>query len=82
MEYGGLRGIIDDLFVRPSARGRGVAAALLEALTADCAGRGVRSLTVEVGPENEIAKRVYARAGLTESGRLLMSRGLAPPLHE
>ena len=82
MEYGGLRGFIDDLFVRPSARGRGIANTLLEAMTADCVARGVRSLSVEVGPDNDAARRVYARAGLTDSGRLLLSGALAPPLHE
>ena len=82
MEYGGLRGFIDDLFVRPSARGRGIANALLEAMTADCVARGVRALSVEVGPDDDAARRVYARAGLTDSGRLLLSGALAPPLHE
>jgi GNAT superfamily N-acetyltransferase len=82
MEYGGLRGFIDDLFVRPSARGHGVAAALLDVMTADCVARGVRSLNIEVGPDNDVAKRVYARAGFVDSERLLLARPLAPPLHE
>jgi hypothetical protein len=55
---------------------------LLEAMTADCVARGVRSLNVEVGPGNDAARRVYARAGLTDSGPLLLSGALAPPLRE
>jgi GNAT superfamily N-acetyltransferase len=82
MEYGGMRGFIDDLFVRPSARRRGVAAALLDALIADCLTRGVRSLSVEVAADNVAGNRVYERAGLANEGRLLLSRGLASPLHE
>jgi GNAT superfamily N-acetyltransferase len=82
MEYGGLRGFIDDLFVRPQARGRGVASALLAAITEECVARGVLSLNVEVGPDNDAARRVYARAGLADSGRMLLSRALAAPLHE
>ena len=82
MEYGGLRGFIDDLFVRPSARGRGVASALLTAMTEECVARAVLLLNVEVGPDNDVARRVYARAGLADSGRLLLSRALAAPLHE
>jgi GNAT superfamily N-acetyltransferase len=81
MEYGGLRGFIDDLFVRPAARGQGVAAALLDAVAADCGVRGVRALHVEVGPENAVAQRVYARSGFVESGHTFLTRPLAAPLH-
>ena len=81
MEYGGLRGFVDDLFVRPAARGQGVAAALLERLAADCVARGVRALHVEAGPDNGIAQRVYARSGFVDSGHMLLTRPLAPPLH-
>ena len=81
MEYGGLRGFVDDLFVRPAARGQGVAAKLLDALAADCAVRGVRALHVEVGPDNAIAQRVYARGGFVDSGHMLLTRPLAAPLH-
>ena len=81
MEYGGLRGFVDDLFVAPDARGRGVAAALLAAVRSDCDARGVRALHVEVGPDNEVARRVYARAGFADSGHLLYSLPLASPVH-
>ena len=82
MEYGGLRGFIDDLYVRPDARGRGAGAALLAAARADAVRRGVRALHVEVGPENHVARRVYARAGFGESGHLFLSLPLAAPVHE
>jgi len=81
MEYGGLRGFIDDLFVRPAARGRGAGAALLAAAQADAERRGVRALHVEVGPENAIARRVYSRAGYVDSGHLFYSLPLASPVH-
>lgn len=81
MEFGGMRGFIDDLFVRQSARGRGVATALLDAVVTECNTRGVRALLVEVGPDNAGARRVYERAGLVDSGRLVLSRTLASPLH-
>jgi GNAT superfamily N-acetyltransferase len=81
MEYGGLRGFIDDLFVLPRARGHGIAADLLAATRAGAAARGVRALHVEVGPANDTARRLYARAGYVDSGHLLLSLPLAPPLH-
>lgn len=81
MEYGGLRGFVDDLFVRPGARGQGIAGALIEAIVADCGWRGVRSLHVEAGPDNESALRAYARSGFVDSGHLLLTRQLLTPIH-
>ncbi|WP_158508914.1 GNAT family N-acetyltransferase [Gemmatirosa kalamazoonensis] len=81
MEYGGLRAFIDDLYVRPAARGRGAGAGLLAAARAGAAARGVRALHVEVGPGNAVARRLYARAGYVDSGHLLLSLALAAPVH-
>lgn len=81
MEYGGLRGFVDDLYVHPEARGRGVAAALLGAVREACGALGVRALLVEVGPDNATARRVYARAGFADSGHLLLTMPLAAPVH-
>ena len=81
MEYGGLRGFVDDLYVSPVARARGVGLALLGAVRSACVERGVRALHVEVGPENATARRLYARAGYAESGHLLLTLPLAPPVH-
>lgn len=82
MEYGGLRGFIDDFYVRPPARGRGAGSALLAAAREDAERRGVRALHVEVGPDNERALRVYGGAGYIDSGHLLLSLPLAAPVHE
>jgi GNAT superfamily N-acetyltransferase len=81
MEYGGLRGFIDDLYVRPAARGRGAGASLLAAARVDAARRDVRALHVEVGPDNHVARRLYARAGYADSGHLLLTLPLAAPVH-
>ncbi|HEU4642595.1 MAG TPA: GNAT family N-acetyltransferase [Gemmatimonadaceae bacterium] len=81
MEYGGLRGFIDDLYVRPASRRRGAGAGLLAAARAEAARKGVRALHVEVGPESQDARRLYARAGYVESGHLLLTRPLATPVH-
>jgi len=82
MEYGGLRGFVDDLFVAPAFRKRGLAGAALDALKRACVVRGVRALLVETSLENDSAVRVYRRAGFSETGRLLLSMPLATPLHE
>ena len=81
MEYGGLRGFVDDLFVRPGFRGRGLAAAALAELRRTAEEMGVRALLVEVGPQNDIARRVYQRIGLEDTGHVLLSLPLAAPVH-
>jgi GNAT superfamily N-acetyltransferase len=81
MEYGGLRGFIDDLFVRPGFRGRGLAAAALDELRSTAETLGVRALLVEVGPHNATAQRVYRRIGLDDTGHVLLSLPLAAPVH-
>jgi ribosomal protein S18 acetylase RimI-like enzyme len=64
MEFGGLMGYIDDLYVRPEYRRRGAATAGIQALVAECQRRGCRSLHVEVDPANAPAIGVYQRFGL------------------
>jgi GNAT superfamily N-acetyltransferase len=81
MEYGGLRGFVDDLFVRPTARGLGLAAAALDEARRVCEARGVRALCVEVGADDARAHRVYARAGFADTERRLLTRALAEPVH-
>ena len=81
MEYGGLRAFIDDLFVRPAARGRGAGAALLAAAREGAMARGARALCVETGLEGHPARTLYARAGYDDSGHALLTQPLAPPVH-
>ena len=81
MEYGGLRGFVDDLFVRRGFRGRGLAAAALDELRRTAEDLGVRALLVEVGPENDTARRVYRRIGLEDTGHVLLALPLATPVH-
>ena len=81
MEYGGLRGFIDDLYVRPAERGRGTGAALLAAAREGAVTRGLRALCVETGKTDHPARRLYARAGYADSEHSLLVQPLAPPLH-
>ena len=82
MEYGGLRGFVDDLFVRHPFRGEGLGGAALAEVRQACEALGVRALHVEVGPDNETARTVYGRSGFEDSGRLLLTLPLAAPVHE
>lgn len=81
MEFGGLRGFIDDLYVRPAARGRGTGAALLAAARDGAIARGVRALCVETGLADHPARGLYARAGYVDSEHALLVQPLAAPMH-
>jgi GNAT superfamily N-acetyltransferase len=81
MEYGGLRGFVDDFFVAMPFRRRGLGALALQAVKDECVRRGVRALLVEAGPSNDAALSVYARAGLVDTGHLLLKAELSDALH-
>ena len=51
------------MYVRPQARGRGVARALLARLEEEARTRGVKRLTLETGDAQLAALRLYERAG-------------------
>ena len=56
------------MYVRPHARGRGVARALLARLEDEARARGVRRVTLETGDAQHAAIRLYERAGYTRCG--------------
>ena len=68
VEYGGLRGFIDDLYVRPAARGHGAGAALLAAAREGARARGLRVLQVETGEAHHPARPLYSAQGTSTVG--------------
>ncbi|WP_227269428.1 GNAT family N-acetyltransferase [Roseobacter weihaiensis] len=65
LEFGGLDGFIDEIYVRPGVRGRGIATETLQALPRALAGAGLKALHLEVNRTAEATQRLYARAGFT-----------------
>jgi ribosomal protein S18 acetylase RimI-like enzyme len=61
--------------VAPLARGRGAGRALVDALTTEFAGRGVRAVRVVVGADNDSAIGLYERGGFTKVARIEVHRG-------
>ena len=57
------RGELKRMFVDPAARGRGVAAALLERIEADAAARGLAEIVLETGDLHDAAQALYTRHG-------------------
>jgi GNAT superfamily N-acetyltransferase len=75
---GALFASIEDLYVRPEARRRGVGRALLIAANERCAARGVSYVEVQV--EDEAAESFYASLGYEpEAGTRILSRSLPLP---
>lgn len=77
LEYGGRDGFLDELYVAPGHRRRGLARAALEALEAGARAAGVRALHLEVERELDGARELYRRAGFADHDRVLMSKPVA-----
>ena len=60
------RGELKRMFVDPSARGRGVAAALLTRIESDAVARGIREIVLETGDLHDAAQSLYMRHGYRE----------------
>ena len=61
---------LEDLYVRPEHRRRGVARALLEKFLAACRREGVREVTVLTGDDNRTARAFYETLGFSCSGEV------------
>ena len=82
MEYGGLMACVDDLFVVPQSRNKGLATAALLQVRDFCKSIDVRAITVEVSHGNGSAQAVYRRLGLAEApDRQLLALALSSPTH-
>lgn len=58
-------GYLEDLFVAPEARGRGIADALIQACAGRCRELGMPAMEWLTAPDNERAQNVYDRTGAT-----------------
>ncbi len=77
LEHGGLMAEIDELFVLPQARARGVGAALLAAAEADLAQKGCARLQLQLATANAGARGFYQRKGYRErAGYQLLEKSL------
>ncbi|MGC1502896.1 MAG: GNAT family N-acetyltransferase [Sulfitobacter sp.] len=77
IEFGGLDAILDELYIRPGVRGRGIATESLIALPRALAEGGLRAIHLEVDRENSAAVKLYKRAGFAPRDKyMFMSRKL------
>ncbi|MBO9410501.1 MULTISPECIES: GNAT family N-acetyltransferase [unclassified Ruegeria] len=77
VEFGGMDAFIDEIYIRPAVRGRGIATEVLLDLPKALAGAGLTALHLEVDRTNETAQRLYLRTGFKPRDRyVLMSKKL------
>ena len=77
VEFGGLDAIIDELYIRPGVRGRGIATEALTALPKALSAYGLRAIHLEVDKDNPAAIKLYKRAGFAPREKyMFMSRPL------
>jgi RimJ/RimL family protein N-acetyltransferase len=82
MEFGGLSGVIDDLFVRPQFRRQGVGSALLVAVFDACREQRVAAIHVEVDPGGVAACSLYQAFGFRGYGTVRQTLVVQPGSHE
>ena len=71
-------GVMNDLFVAPSARGTGAADALIRACVEECRAHGAAELVWQTARDNARAQRVYDRVGATRSDWVDYSLNMRP----
>lgn len=77
VEFGGMDGSIDELYVRPAIRKRGIASDVLNALPKALADAGIKALHLEVDRHADASQRLYAHAGFVARERyILMTKKL------
>jgi ribosomal protein S18 acetylase RimI-like enzyme len=69
VEHGGAVWFIEELYVSPGVRRRGVARALLRRLFADGRAAGVRAFELELAAGHEAARALYRSLGFRENAR-------------
>ena len=74
LEYGGRDAFVDELFVSPSHRGRGLGRRALEVIDEACRELGVRALHLEAEKDNLPAAGLYRQRGFEDHGRRLMTK--------
>ena len=77
VDHGGGVAMLDDLWIEPGLRGRGLGARLLRAALAGMEEAAARAVVVEADPADAPAMSFYARLGFAPKGAALLVR--APP---
>jgi GNAT superfamily N-acetyltransferase len=78
LEYHGRDAFVDEIYVAPAHRGRGLASRALDRVEEACRELGVHALHLEVERENRTARALYQKRGFSDNDRLLLTRRFPP----
>src|SRR5438445_5432278 len=78
LEHGGRSAWLEELYVEPAARGRGLGTRLLHAALRIAAETGAVAVDLEVDADHQRAGRLYARGGFRPLARARWVRSLEP----
>ncbi|MEO0748435.1 MAG: GNAT family N-acetyltransferase [Pseudomonadota bacterium] len=77
LEMGGMDGFVDEIYIRPGVRGRGIGTEILTSLPAQLAGFGLKAVHLEVDRDKPDVQRLYQKMGFEARDRyVLMTRAL------
>ncbi len=76
LEYRGRDAFVDELYLRPNYRGRGIGTQTLAFAEEACRELGVQALHLEVDFENPDAQRFYHKVGYKLHKRFLMTKAV------
>ena len=77
VEFGGLDGFVDEVYIRPGVRGRGIGTEVLLSLPKALAGAGLKALHLEVDRDDSKTRALYEKLHFEPRERyMLMSRKL------
>jgi ribosomal protein S18 acetylase RimI-like enzyme len=76
IDHGGRVAVLDDLWIEPGLRGRGLGRRLMDAALADMSACGARAVVVEADPADAPAMCFYARLGFAPKGTALLAKAL------
>ena len=74
LEFGGRDALVDELYVSPGHRGRGLGTRALDAAEAACREQGIRAVHLVVERYKDGAQALYRRAGFVAHQRDVMTK--------
>jgi len=77
IEFGGLDAFVDEFYIQPEYRGKGIGTEVLELIKLEARKIEIRAIHLEVAHTNHKAKKLYSKAGFREREKyILMSVNL------